>query len=109
MTYQPDYRDSLANERTYLAYIRTALAVMVAGAALLHLDGAIGTTRQTFVFGIALIVTGAALSLAGYGRYHSNRRAIQSGEYLHQTRLPLMFAIGIAAIAVVVVALAIFG
>src|SRR5437667_421783 len=34
---EPDYRFSLANERTFLAWIRTALGLLVAALALVHL------------------------------------------------------------------------
>ena len=36
---EPDYRFSLANERTFLAWIRTALGLMAAGIAAHFLEG----------------------------------------------------------------------
>jgi putative membrane protein len=50
---EPDYRFSFANERTFLAWIRTALALLAAGAALDVVDLSVGTRVQ---HGLALLL-----------------------------------------------------
>jgi uncharacterized membrane protein YidH (DUF202 family) len=43
---EPDYRFTLANERTFLAWIRTALALIAGGIAVAQLVPAFGTARH---------------------------------------------------------------
>ena len=80
-----DYRFLLANERTFLAYVRTALALQVAGLAVLqflaHGHGAL----RTFL-GLALVVVGSYVGLAGYRRFRDNDRSIRAGAEMHTTR-----------------------
>ncbi|MDN5851673.1 MAG: DUF202 domain-containing protein [Actinomycetia bacterium] len=101
----PDYRHSLANERTYLAYVRTALALLIAGTALLHLE-VLGSESETFIFGCVLMVFGIVLSFGGYFRYRANERAIQAGRRLNDTSLPLLFVVIIGGLGMVAIILA---
>jgi inner membrane protein YidH len=60
-------RDHLANERTYLAWLRTAANVMVLGLAVARLIGHGGT--RAVVAGAILVVVGAAGLVYGAIRY----------------------------------------
>ena len=65
-------RTALANERTFLAYLRTALCMAVAGVSLHHFfpSTVLGYLGQTIgVFSIFLIVL-------GYRRYRKMRRRV---------------------------------
>jgi putative membrane protein len=80
-----DYRFLLANERTYLAWSRTALALQVAGlGALQFLTHAHDVVRV--VLGVVLVAVGSATALSGHHRYRSNERAIRAGEDLPAAR-----------------------
>jgi len=61
---EPDYRFSFANERTFLAWIRTALALLAAGVALDVVDLSIDDTLQTIgaflLVGLSLLCVIAA-------------------------------------------------
>ena len=73
-----DYRFLLANERTYLACTRTALALQVAGLGILQFL----THAQSscaYLLGVALVAAGSYLGVAGYRRFRSNERAMRAG------------------------------
>jgi putative membrane protein len=98
-------RDHLANERTYLAWLRTALAVLAAGALLARL-----TTSEGAVTAAAAGVTVAVGALAlGYGtwRYYRVRTELERDSFTPAGRGPLyMTLIVVLAVAVVLPLLA---
>ena len=66
-------RNVLANERTLLGYIRTALALLAAGGSLLHFfEG-----RWTTLGGLAFLGSGALIVLVGVLHYIRRRRALR--------------------------------
>lgn len=65
-------RTHLANERTLLAYIRTALALAGAGAGLLQFFD----TAQSQVTGVLLLAAGIIGLLVGIWRFRTVRRHI---------------------------------
>lgn len=99
----PDYRFTLANERTYLAYVRTALAMLVAGAALLHVDDLLGSTGQTRGLAIMLMAFGVAITAAGYLRWRSNDARIRAGRSLALSWIPLLVTVAVAGLGTVAI------
>ncbi len=94
----PDYRFTLANERTFLAWIRTALALAAGGlGAVAILDDFAGEE----VLGIGLLALSFATAATAYRRWALNERAMRLDEPLPTSRLPLVMAIGTAIVAVV--------
>ncbi len=65
-------RTMLANESTFLAYIRTGLAMAAAGATLIHFGG----DRASLIIGMVLVVGGALIFFIGVGRYRKMRKTI---------------------------------
>jgi putative membrane protein len=95
-----DYRFLLANERTFLAYLRTALALQVAGLAVLQfLTKGHGALRLTL--GLALVAVGSYVGLVGYLRWRSNERAIRTGEPMHASRATRVIAVAVVVIPLV--------
>jgi len=93
----PDYRFSLANERTLLAWIRTALALMAGGlGALTILDEFAGSE----VLGIMLLVLSFLTSATAYRRWAFNERAMRLDEPLPPSRLPQLITVGVAVVGV---------
>lgn len=93
----PDYRFTLANERTFLAWIRTALALAAGGlAAVTILDDFPGEEA----LGIALLLLSFLTAATAYRRWNLNERAMRLDEPLPQSRLPLYMAIGVAVVGV---------
>ena len=98
---EPDERFTLANERTYLAWIRTSLALIGGGLAAGQLLEFRSTVAR-LVVALPPIVLGAVLALTSYRRWEANQRALRLGEPLPMGGPPRMLAFGIGAVAVVV-------
>ena len=77
---EPDPRWSLANERTLLAYNRTALAFLVAGLAVAGSRDAADTSVVFALMGIPLLVLSGAIAWAGRRRFLSAQRAMRMHE-----------------------------
>ena len=103
---EPDARFTFANERTFLAWSRTALALIVGGLAIVQLlppFPAVPWGRH--VLGVPLIVLGAVIAAAGYAEWARNQHALRRGAPLPRSLLPQVLAgtiTGVAVIAAVV-------
>lgn len=97
----PDARFLLANERTFLAWVRTALAVLIGGIALTQLGH--DSTAQNVV-GVIVIVLGGFMALVGYLRFHAADRAIRNGNLPQVGHEPLVQTAGIVLVALALVA-----
>jgi putative membrane protein len=78
----PDYRFTLANERTLLAWLRTALGLVAGGVAMTQFVPDLGFPAGAPVVSVGLLLAGLATALAGYRRYLRNESAIAAGEPL---------------------------
>jgi putative membrane protein len=95
---EPDYRFTLANERTFLAWIRTALALAAGGLAAV---GLLEDLAGGELLGILLLVLSFVTAASAYRRWALNERSMRLQEPLPASRLPMMMAIGTAIVAVV--------
>jgi putative membrane protein len=87
----PDTRFTQANERTFLAWNRTALAFIASG---LAVEQFLDTGRAArLVVAIPLILLGGCIGVAGYFRWKHAEDAIRSGQDLAPSRLPKILAI----------------
>jgi putative membrane protein len=93
---EPDYRFTLANERTFLAYLRTSLAFYAGGlSAVQFLD--FGDRRWVArLLGLVLVLAGLASSIGAYIRWKQNLAAMRTRGPLPASRLPLLLATTIA-------------
>jgi putative membrane protein len=106
---EPDARFTFANERTFLAWSRTALALVVAGLAVIQLLPPFpGVPWGRHIIGTPLILLGSAVAVISYLEWQSNQRALRRGEPLTRSRLPQMLAVTITVIGLVAAALALF-
>lgn len=97
----PDYRFSLANERTFLAWIRTALAILAGGVLLEEFSRSIGPHILIVILAVVLAVVSALLAGLAFVRWRGNEIAMR-----RRTRLPLTTAIPfLAAVALAVAAI----
>ncbi len=76
---EPDYRFTLANERTFLAWIRTALALLAGGVLLHQFATELGPRLAVTVLSVGLGVVAAVLSAVSYTRWRGNEIAIRQG------------------------------
>ena len=104
-----DYRWSLANERTFLAWIRTSLALVAGGVAAAKLADFQHELVRWVIAGPPL-VAGAMTASRAAGRWRTYEDAMRRGASLPVGRGVGLLAHGLAAYgAVVVVALALDG
>jgi putative membrane protein len=106
---EPDVRFTYANERTFLAWNRTALALIATGVAAtqllpdLHVDGG----RR--ILGLPLIALGALVAVTSFRHWKANQRSMRRGEPLQRSPMPLVLSIGIGAVAVIAIVLSFVG
>jgi putative membrane protein len=105
-------RDHLANERTFLAWVRTAVAVVVFGFAigrfsiairqLMEIEGRTPRTPGLTVWlGLASILAGVALLFIGLSRYQRTKNQIDN-----RTFRPAGFIVNLVAAIIAVLGLA---
>jgi putative membrane protein len=105
---EPDYRFSLANERTFLAWIRTSLALLAAAVAVVQLVPTFHSEGARTVLGVALAVAGLASAAFTYPRWAGNERAMRHSRPLPHTLLLLLLSATLGVIGVAVLILVIF-
>ena len=94
----PDIRFSLANERTFLAYERTAIGLVAAALAVFHL---LEPSFAQKLLGLLLLASAIIAAGGGWLRYRQAERAISEGHALPAGNTVHLMA---AAILVVIVA-----
>jgi putative membrane protein len=98
-----DPRFSWSNERTFLAWNRTALALIAGGLAAAQLgDFSSDVTRM--LVALPPIGFGAALAVTSYRRWEANERALHDGSPLPPPKVTVLLAGGIAALAIILAA-----
>jgi putative membrane protein len=94
----------LANERTFLAWIRTSIALIGIGAALTKLSPILHAERRltvgsSLVAGIAMMVFGAVITGLAAWRYHVVNLAIERGQVKADRGLILLVTILVVVLA----------
>ena len=100
---EPDYRFSFANERTFLAWIRTSLALLAAGVAIDAVDLSMGEELQ-HVLAILLCVVGACSAVVAWIRWALAETAMRRSGPLPGFGFGAVFAVLVVVAAVVVIA-----
>jgi putative membrane protein len=100
---EPDYRYTLANERTFLAWVRTALALLAAAVAIVQFAPDLGPQWFREACGVGFALLAAAASAGGLWRWLTTQRAMRRGEHLDQGLLPAAVTVGLATAATGVV------
>lgn len=102
---EPDIRFSLANERTFLAWVRTAIGLVAAGVAVFHLfDESVATTMLSMV----LLAAAALAGFAGFSHFRKADLAIRRGESLPTNTVVIALMTGAVFLAVVAGAASLF-
>jgi putative membrane protein len=100
---KPDYRFSLANERTFLAWIRTALALVAGGLACAQFLPPLGVAHLREGIAVGLLVLGGVVALRAVDHWARTERAMRLGIDLPKSRFPAVLALVVAAGAVLLV------
>ncbi|MEU8569737.1 DUF202 domain-containing protein [Streptomyces pathocidini] len=98
----PDYRFSLANERTFLAWLRTALALVGGGFAVAQFLPDLHRGPRV-ALAVLLLAVGALCALRAVDHWARCERAMRRGENLPVSRFPAVLALAIGAVAAVMV------
>ena len=101
----PDYRFTLANERTLLAWLRTGLALVAGGVAVAEFAPDLGVPWGSAAVAVALVLTGLGAAVGGYVRWRRNERAIADDRPLPQGRVLTALVAAVGAVLVVVAVL----
>lgn len=103
MEKEPDYRFSLANERTFLAWIRTALAMLAGGMLFYQFAARIQPRWLVDAVAIGLSVAGGLIAAAAYSHWRGNRVAMRREQPLPRSLLLpglAVFSVTVCGVAV---------
>lgn len=103
--HEPDYRFTLANERTFLAWLRTSLALDAGAIAVVSLVPEIGPRGTREAVGVGLAVLGLAVAVGALRRWKRVQEAMERDEDLPRSWMPLLLSIGLGVVGVVVAVL----
>ena len=106
-------RVHMANERTFLAWIRTSIAIMAFGfvvekfalfvkqiSYLLGKEAVLPSRGYSTIFGILLVALGAFMGILAFIRYKKVERQIDEDTYQPSLILDILLAISILAIGI---------
>ena len=106
---EPDYRFTLANERTFLAWLRTALALLAGGVALDQLGGHLQASPAMRMVTILLCLLAAVLALQAWRHWRGNLIAMRNTLPLPGAPMLAVLATGVTFAAVVLLGMSLLG
>jgi putative membrane protein len=104
---EPDSRFTLANERTFLTWIQTSLAIIASGVAIEELQVGDNPALRT-IGSILMILGGALLAIYSFARWRKSERAMRLKLPMPSLGIGFVLSIVTAAAALFVVLLILF-
>lgn len=104
----PDVRFTLANERTFLAWIRTSLALVAAGVALEALALPL-EPRLRFTASVLLLVLAMLLPPSAWAHWAHTEGAMRRGRPLPPSMLTAVLAVGLFLVTALILAALVVG
>lgn len=106
--HEPDYRFTLANERTFLSWMRTSLGLLAGGLAVRELVGqfevrGVRTGLSVIALGLSLL-----LSVSSYRRWQQVQLSMRRDEPLRRPLAAPILAFGIAVVSAAAALLILF-
>lgn len=98
---EPDYRFTFANERTFLAWIRTALALLAAGVAVDAVDLPMSDMLQQLLPAV-IVALALVCSLLAWSRWARAERAMRKQAPLPGSVVSAVMAMTLVLVAVIV-------
>ena len=106
---EPDVRFTYANERTFLAWNRTALALIATGVAATQLLPQFHVPKGRDILGLPLIALGALVAITSFLQWRANEQAMRDRRPLPSSHMTAVLSIGIGIVSVIAVVLVIRG
>ncbi|MCW4354397.1 DUF202 domain-containing protein [Hoyosella sp. YIM 151337] len=97
---RPDERFTLASERTFLAWMRTALGLMVAGIAIIHVVPDFSTQTFRSIIGFAFVALACVAAVEGLRRWRQVSNALATGSDMPGPRALTVITIGVTVVGV---------
>jgi putative membrane protein len=91
----PDYRFTLANERTFLAWLRTGLALLAGAVALASLVHNFGPRPVRIAITALLLFLSLTVTIGAYMRWDRAERALRENRSLPMDPLPRLVVTGV--------------
>lgn len=88
----PDYRFTLANERTFLAWIRTALALMAGAVGIEQFSPQLSSAELRIGISTLLLVSASTMGFMAWLRWRRNEYAMRLESNLPYTRALVILA-----------------
>ena len=104
---EPDYRFTLANERTFLAWQRTSLGLLAAAVALVQLVPELTVPGARRALGVLLAALAILTSGMGLLRWQQADRVMRRGLPLPRHPTPAYLALGLIVLGVIALGLVI--
>ena len=114
---KPMFNEHMANERTFLSWVRTGIGIMVFGFVIVKFslvvnqlptsffqDSTIPKNGFTIFIGIALVFTGAIMILLSYFKYKQTHKLLLQGQYLYSSVLLTVLTVVIFLMSIIVIA-----
>lgn len=101
---QVNVRAHLANERTYLAWLRTGIATIGLGFVVAKFGLTASTLFFSTVTGILIVAIGGSMELLALRRFMKNQGRIRLGNYEPSTGTELILSSSIFLIAILLIA-----
>lgn len=102
---EPDPRFSMANERTFLSWIRTALALDAAGLAVIQLLPELVVPFAREAIAVSLVLLGTVVASASFRRWAAAEDAMRARRPLPPSWLPGLLAATLGILSMVTVLL----
>lgn len=94
----PDYRFTLANERTFLAWLRTGLALLAGAVALASLVHDFGPRPFRIAITVLLLALALTVTIGAYVKWDRTERALRESRPLPSDPLPRIVVAGVAIV-----------
>ncbi|UXA14521.1 DUF202 domain-containing protein [Mycobacterium sp. SMC-8] len=104
---EPDYRFTLANERTFLAWQRTALGLLAAAVAVVQFLPELASPGLRHALGAAVGLLAMVTAAAGLHRWHQVDHAMRRDRPLPRPRTPICLTVGLLVVGVTTVGVAV--
>jgi putative membrane protein len=98
---EPDYRFTLANERTFLAWQRTALGLLAAAVAVVQFVPELSIPGARHVLGLILALLAILTAGMGILRWEQADRAIRANLPLPRQPTPIYLGIGLIVVGLI--------